>query len=249
MAAPAPLPPAAAHAFVDDLDAPAVAEGDRRHLEKVLRLRPGQAVTVSDGAGGWRLCSWRAGGSLEPDGPVEMEPAPAPPVTVGFALTKGERPEWVVQKLTEVGVDVIVGFRAARSVVRWDDDKAAGQVERWRRVAREAAMQSRRAWLPEVRPVTTFEELVAGVVAEGGGGATLAVAGGGAPSLSRPVVLVGPEGGWDPSELSCGLPSCGLGPTTLRAETAAVAAGVLLCALRAGTIRAGGEAGGYTHGS
>lgn len=247
MAVQAPLPPAAAHAFVDDLGAPALAAGDRRHLEKVLRLRPGQAVTVSDGAGAWRLCSWAAGGSLEPDGPVVVEPAPEPAVTVAFALTKGERPEWVVQKLTEVGVDVIVGFRAARSVVRWADDKASGQVERWRRVAREAAMQSRRARLPDVRPVTTFDELVAGNGPAGGGDATLAAAGGGAPSLSRPVVLVGPEGGWDPAELACGLPTCGLGPTTLRAETATVAAGVILCGLRAGTIRGGGDAGRYNH--
>ncbi|MGH9281897.1 MAG: RsmE family RNA methyltransferase, partial [Acidimicrobiales bacterium] len=118
------LPRAAAHAFVADLDAPALDEDDHRHLERVLRLRPGQAVTVSDGDGRWRSCVWRPGGDLEPAGQVEVEPAPAPPVTVGFALTRGDRPEWVVQKLTEVGVDVIVPIRAARSVVRWDEAKA-----------------------------------------------------------------------------------------------------------------------------
>jgi 16S rRNA U1498 N3-methylase RsmE len=63
--------------------------------------------------------------------------------------------------------------------------------------------------------------------------------GGGPPSLERPVVLVGPEGGWDESELASGLPLVTLGPTVLRAETAAMAAGVLLCGLRAGVVGPG----------
>ena len=227
-----PLPDAAAHAFVADLAAPALVDDDRHHFERVLRLEPGQSVTVSDGAGRWRLCTWRAGGTLEPAG-EETEDAPAPPpVTVAFALTKGERPEWVVQKLTELGVDRIVPFRAARSVVRWDEHKAAAQTSRWRRVARQASMQSRRAHLPDVDGVSDFAEVVAMVGRQG----ALAAPGGKPPSLARPALLVGPEGGWSDAELSCGLPSVGLGPTILRAETAAIAAGTLLCGLRSGTI-------------
>ena len=227
-----PLPEAAAHAFVADVAAPVLEDEDRHHLDRVLRLQPGQAVTVSDGGGRWRLCTWRAGGGLEPAGEASEEASPGPTVTVAFALTKGARPEWVVQKLTEVGVDRIVPFRAARSVVRWDEDKAAAQAARWRRVARQAAMQSRRARLAEVGEVVDF----AGVVALAGSMGTLAVPGGTAPSLERPAVLVGPEGGWSDAELSCGLPAVGLGATVLRAETAAMAAGVLLCGLRSGTI-------------
>jgi 16S rRNA (uracil1498-N3)-methyltransferase len=226
-------PSAAAHAFVADLAAPSLGPEDSRHLERVLRLRPGEAVTVSDGDGRWRTCAWRAGGDLEPTGPVVEEPGPAPTVTVGFALTKGERPEWVVQKLTEVGVDVIVPFRAIRSVVRWDVTKAAAQVERWRRVAREAAMQSRRVRLPLVAEMTGFADLVGAL----GPAAGLAAPGGAAPSLDRPALLVGPEGGWDPAELAAGPPLVGLGPTVLRAETACVAAGIVLCGLRSGIIR------------
>jgi 16S rRNA (uracil1498-N3)-methyltransferase len=231
---PRPLPPAAAHAFVPALGAPVLDDDDRHHLERVLRLQPGQAVTVSDGRGGWRLCAWRAGGSLDPTGPEEVEAPADPPVTVAFALTKGERPEWVVQKLTELGVDRIIPFRAARSVVRWDDGKAAEHAERWRRVARQASMQSRRARLPEVEAVVAFADVVAAAAT---GAAALAAPGGGAVTLDRPTVLVGPEGGWDDGELACGLPAVGLGPTVLRAETAAMAAAVVLCGLRNGTIR------------
>ena len=228
----AELRASAAHVFVADLDAPLLDDDDRHHLERVLRLRPGQAVTVADGAGGWRPCAWLGGGRLEPSDGEVREPAPSPSVTVGFALTKGERPEWVVQKLTEAGVDRIVPFVAARSVVRWDADKAERSARRWRRVAREAAMQSRRCRLPALEPVTSVVDAAARI----GPAASLAEPGGAPPSLERPAVLVGPEGGWAAEELAAGLPTVGLGPSVLRADTAAVAAGVLLCALRAGVV-------------
>lgn len=193
----------------------------------MLRLRPGDAVTVSDGLGGLLAC--RFGPRLEPVGEVERAPRPAPPITVAFAVVKGQRTEWAVQKLTEIGVDRIVPLLAARSVVRWPAGEAGNQLARLRRVAREAAMQSRRAWLPLVDPVAPVAELL------GGPGVVLAHPGGGPPSLDHPVLLVGPEGGWDPAELA-GAARVGLGPSVLRTETAAVVAGALLCALRAGTV-------------
>ena len=81
---------------------------------------------------------------------MQFEEASEPGLTVAFAPTKGERPEWVVQKLTELGVDRIVPLISERSVVRWAGERGAGAVERLRRVAREAAAQSRRVWLPDV---------------------------------------------------------------------------------------------------
>lgn len=218
--------------FVDDLDRPRVAGEDAHHLERVLRLRPGEAVTAADGKGGWRVCTWTAGG-LEPAGAVQHEPDPSPPVTVGFALTKGDRPEWTVQKLTEVGVDRILPFTAARSVVRLDAERAERQVHRWRRVVREAAMQCRRTRLPVVEPVATFGEALADL-----SGVALAEPGGRPASLATPAVLVGPEGGWSPEEREQAPATVGIGPTVLRGETAAVAAAVLLCALRAGGVQA-----------
>ncbi|HEX2038310.1 MAG TPA: RsmE family RNA methyltransferase [Acidimicrobiales bacterium] len=213
-----------AHVFVDDLDAPAVSDDDRHHLARVLRLRAGETVSVSDGRGGWRLCTWTDDSAPAPVGDVVREPAPHPPVTVAVPLLKGDRTEWTVQKLTEVGVDRIVPFVPGRAVVR------SRNLERLRRVAREAAMQSRRAWLPEVVEPVAFAEAAALP------GAALAEPGGDPPSLERPTVLVGPEGGWTPEERACGLPAVGLGPTVLRAETAAVVAAALLCGLRAGLV-------------
>jgi 16S rRNA (uracil1498-N3)-methyltransferase len=141
-------------------------------------------------------------------------------------LVKGERPEWVVQKLTEVGVDRIVPFVADRSVVQWDADKAARHHGRLLTVAREAAMQSRRSWLPHVEQITTFAD------AAGRAGAALADRSGAPPSLDHPVLLVGPEGGWSDREREAGLPAIRLGPTVLRAETAAIVAGATLAGLR-----------------
>ncbi|MBA2496045.1 MAG: RsmE family RNA methyltransferase, partial [Acidimicrobiia bacterium] len=121
-------------AFVADLEAPELTPGDRHHLERVRRLRPGDALTVGDGAGRWRGVAF--GPTLEPTGEVVAAAASTPALTVAIALTKGERPEWAVQKLTEVGVDRIVAFRAARSVVRWDEAREAKHLARLRRVAR-----------------------------------------------------------------------------------------------------------------
>jgi len=224
-----------AHVFVADVGSPVLDPADRHHLERVLRLRPGDEITVSDGAGRWRPC--RLGDPLEPAGAVAADPRPEPPVAVGFALTKGERPEWAVQKLTELGADRIVPFTAERSVVRWTADRAATHAERWRRIAREAASQSRRTWLPKVEETQTFAELVKRP------GAVLAHPGGGPPGLGTGVVLVGPEGGWSENELAvaraAGVPLVSLGPHVLRAETAAMAAAALLCGLRAGVVAAG----------
>jgi 16S rRNA (uracil1498-N3)-methyltransferase len=218
------------HAFVVDLEHPALTPGDAHHLQRVLRLAPGDPVTISDGAGGWRMARLGRSAAVEPDGAVHHVVPPLPVLTVCFAVVKRERPEWTVQKLTECGVDRIVPIVTERSVVRWDDERAARQQHRLEVIAREAAMQSRRVWLPEVTRVTTFAEAAAMP------GASLAERLGPPPTLDRPVVLVGPEGGWSPAELAADIPHVGLGPNVLRAETAAVAAGLLLAGLRAGVV-------------
>ncbi len=217
--------------FVDDVESPTLATTDRHHLEKVLRLRDGEVVTVADagGSGRWRVCRFASAG-LSPEGEVAVEPLLAPELVVAFAPTKGDRPEWAVQKLTELGVDRIVPLVTARSVVRWTGDRAVSAVERLRRVAREAAMQSRRARLPVIENAAPFSEVI------GRSGAAMAVAGGDPPSLVTPLILVGPEGGWEADELAAGGPTVGLGPGVLRTETAAAAAGTLLVALRAGLV-------------
>lgn len=222
----------AAHLFVADLDRPEIADDDRHHVERVLRLRAGEAVSVSDGRGGWRACSFSVGGGLEPAGEAERGARPKPPLAVGFGLVKGDRPEWIVQKLTECGVDRIVPFVADRSVVQWDGVKAERNAERLARVAREAAMQSRRRWLPEVAPVRQFAVLVE----MEDPGWVRADFEGQPPTLAAPQILVGPEGGWSEGERAAVAVAVGLGPTVLRTETAAIAAGVLLAGLRSGIV-------------
>ena len=235
---------AAAMVFVDDPNAPVVDRADLHHLLDVLRLRAGELIVVSDGRGRWVPCrvastaplqgSRRAepGDALVPDGPAEVSARLTPPITVAFAPTKGDRPEWVTQKLTELGVDRVVPLRTSRSVVRWEGERGVKAVERLRRVAREAAAQCRRPWLPEVTNVCQLSD-VPGLA---GAPLTLADAGGGPPGLDRPVLAVGPEGGWDSDERAAFGPHIGLGPTILRAETAAVVAGTLLCGLRSGVV-------------
>jgi 16S rRNA (uracil1498-N3)-methyltransferase len=216
------------HAFVADLDAPELGLEDRHHLERVLRVRPGDPLTVSDGAGAWRSCAM--GTPLTVTGPIQTVASPQPRLTVAFALVKGARPELVVQKLTELGVDHIVPFTAARSVVRWDGDKSGRQLERLVKVAREASMQSRRCHLPVVDRLHSFGEVAAFP------GACLAERGGRPPSVTTSAVLVGPEGGWDDAERDAVADHVGFGPQVLRAETAALAVGAILAALRSGAV-------------
>jgi 16S rRNA (uracil1498-N3)-methyltransferase len=224
---------AAAHVVVEDIESPHLDEADRHHVRSVLRLRDGETLSVTDGRGGWRLCRLRAGDDLDADGPPEMIPRREPPLCVAFAPVKGDRPDWAVQKLTELGVDRIVLMRTERSVVRWQGARAATHVSRLVSVARQAVMQSRGVWLPVVEGVVDFGDAVSSA------GVVLAEPGGGPLSLNTPVVLVGPEGGWSDGEREAGdVPTVSLGPAVLRTETAAVAAGVLLSALRAGVVTA-----------
>jgi 16S rRNA (uracil1498-N3)-methyltransferase len=218
---------AAAHVFVDDLDIPVLSDADAHHLVRVLRLGAGETVTVSDGSGGWRVCAHRGGGALEPVAATLREGPRTPQLAVGFVVMKGDRPEGVVQKLTELGIDRIVPMYSSRSVVRWDASRVGKNIDRLRRVAREAAMQSRQVWLPVVDDVVEFSDAV------GSAGAAVAEPGGERLDLSTSFVIVGPEGGWTDAELARAPRQVSLvGDGILRADTAAVTAGVLLVTLR-----------------
>lgn len=220
--------PAAAHHFVPSVDELAdtveVTGEDGHHLARVLRLRAGETVTVADGGGAWRayeVADVRPAGTvaLRATGDLEQEPVSAPRLAVAFALTKGDKPELVIQKLTELGVDRIVPVVAERSVSRPDGRKAAVLGERWRRIVREAARQCRRATLPAVEDVAPLHELAGHpglVVAERGGRPPAAL---GDPPGSEILVVVGPEGGLAAEEAEALTPwaRVDLGPHILRA--------------------------------
>lgn len=208
------------HAFVADLEQPALDDQDHHHLRRVLRLRDGDDLTVSDADGRWRPCTF--GDTLQPAGDIIDVAASRRVLTLAVALTKGAKPELVVQKATELGIDRIVLFVSSRSIPRWDDDRTTKQLERLRRVAREASMQCRRVRLPSVEGLLDVAETRALP------GASIADMGA-SPYAGEQTILVGPEGGWADGERD-DLPVVGLGPHVLRAETAAIAAATLMAA-------------------
>jgi 16S rRNA (uracil1498-N3)-methyltransferase len=232
--------PATAHLYVDRLDDTVTVVGDDgHHLQRARRVRPGETVTAADGYGRWRVFSVAEAAAgvvvLHATSALAHEPRLTPTLTVACSLTKGEKPELAVQKLTELGVDRIVVVEAARSVVRWYDTKVATAMERLQRVAREAGAQSRRARIPIVDgPVAPLELLAhRGLVVAAADGVP-------ADALPDPeggewVIAVGPEGGFDAAELAAfgAVPRLAIGPFVLRAETAAIAAGAALAGRRA----------------
>ena len=218
------------HAFVEDVEEPVLFADDRHHLARVLRLRDGDPLTVCNAAGHWRPA--RFGDRLELSGDVVEVLSPAREVAVGFTLIKSGRPELVVQKLTELGVDRILLLAAERSTVSWDNGKVADNMERLARVVRESGMQSRRVRLP------VLESPQRVLVAAQGPGVAMAEPGGSGLDGDVGLLLIGPEEGWTYAELG-DRRRVGLGSTVLRSETAAIAAGALMVALRDGRVAAG----------
>jgi 16S rRNA (uracil1498-N3)-methyltransferase len=229
----------APHFFASDVSAAQVVleSEESRHGLRVLRIRPGEGITVSNGRGEVvHATVVDAGHRLVADVTRRStEPPPRPRITVFAAIPKAGKLDLVVQKLTELGVDAIRPFPAARSVSRWDDAKATKQTERLNAIAREAAKQSRRAWLPAVlvpAPLDAIELPDPSFVLDEEADNGLAAALPDEPPVDLGLII-GPEGGFARDEVATltargGRPAS-LGPLILRAETATlVAAAVAL---------------------
>lgn len=224
---PQPWLTADALVFVDDVDVPRLSDPDAHHLGRVLRLRPGDEVCVTDGVGHWRMCKFVAPNGIEATESHGDSPELGTPLSVGIAIVKGDKPELVVQKLTELGIDRIVFFHARRSVARWREDKVERNLERLNRIALSASCQSRRLTVPSIE-ISDVERLVSM-------GAAVADFGGRELDVGDGLVLIGPEGGWEPGEYG-DAPLIDLGPSVLRAETAAIAVAARMCALRTSRV-------------
>jgi 16S rRNA (uracil1498-N3)-methyltransferase len=205
-----------------------------RHAADVQRLRVGESLLLGDGRGtvATGTVTSVARGCLD----VHLQtrrscPAPHPALTVVQGIAKGDRGELAVQAMTEVGVDTIVPWAAARSVAKWRDERP---LERWRATAREAAKQARRPWLPTVttaQPTAAVAQKATFVLDEAAQPRLSTVD---LPSADEIVLVVGPEGGIAPEELaaftSAGAVPVRLGDTVLRTSTAGVAALAVLSA-------------------
>jgi 16S rRNA (uracil1498-N3)-methyltransferase len=217
----------AAHVFVRSLEIPSLSADDQHHLLKVLRVKSTDQITVSDGVGSWITATISKDGDVRATSELHVVERPKWALSIAFAPVKGEKPELIVQKLTELGIDEIIPLApTARSVVRWDTAKAEKQTGRLQRVANEAAMQSRRVWLPVVQPVTQLADLVLRT------DVSFADPGGVEVSAVHRTIVVGPEGGFTPGELGDSVGRVSLGESVLRAETAAIVAGALMTRCR-----------------
>jgi 16S rRNA (uracil1498-N3)-methyltransferase len=229
----------AAMFIVDELaesDELLVDGSEGRHAVEVLRLTPGERVRVGDGRG------TVAESEVISAGPEGLRvavrsrfevPAQAPEFVLVQALPKGDRGPLAVDLATELGVDRIVPWTAARCVTRWRDDRIEKGVAKWRSAAHAASKQSRRPRVPEVtEPMTTRE--VCGLLSE----ADLAVvlheqarrplAELDIPREGTVVIIVGPEGGLTDGEVvafrAAGAQAVRLGVEVLRTSTAGAAA-------------------------
>ena len=228
----------APHFFVADVTGGRVVleRDDSRHALRVLRLRPGEQITVSDGRGSVveatvgdddeRLVAHVMARRLEPE--------PRPALHVYQAIPKKGKLDLVVQKLTELGVASIHLFASRRSVPQWDAAKGASHAARLSEVARQAAMQSRRAWLPHVlapAPLSSLDTTEPVVVLDGSASVRLTQARPEAAPAAMGLV-VGPEGGLTEEEVTAlralGAIPVTMGPLILRTETAALAAAAIV---------------------
>lgn len=215
------------------------------HAAAVRRLRPGEQLCLADGRGGLADCTVTA---AERDqlrlsvGAHRRLPPPQPRLVVAQALAKGDRAELAVELMTELGVDAVLPWAASRSVVRWQGERGARALARWRSTAREAAKQSRRPWLPDIAEPHGTADVCARIAAAAGAvvlheAATAPLATAALPVEGDLIVVVGPEGGIADAELAAftvaGARPVRLGPTVLRASTAGAAALAVL-AVRTG---------------
>lgn len=221
---------------------------DARHLATVMRAKPGDEFVVCDGSGDELLAKAE---TIEP-GRIEAAILSRVPsraemawkITVAQSLPKGDKLETVIQKGTEAGAFAFQPFLSQRTIVQYDERKEAKRIDRWRKIAKEAAEQAHRGLVPEIRPVLSWKQLVGTFEGfdlvllcyeeEGRRGSGLrpalnafkdGFAGGREP---RVLLVVGPEGGFAPQEAeqaeASGAVPVGLGRRILRTETAALVA-------------------------
>ncbi|HOY81284.1 MAG TPA: 16S rRNA (uracil(1498)-N(3))-methyltransferase [Rhodoglobus sp.] len=235
-----------AHFYLDE-SLVSAAVGDRisitgaeaRHAVTVSRLGVGESISIGNGAGvvvaGVVVSAEHTELVVEVSAVTEV-PRATPAVFLAQALAKGDRDELAVQVATELGVDGVIPWTAARSISRWEGAKVAKGRDRWAAVVREASKQSVRPWLPDVLDLVTTKQLARLASTDQAEGVRMLVL---EPTAATPlsaldfdrrdlVLVVGPEGGITPQELdalsAAGADIVRLGDEVLRTSTAGPAA-------------------------
>jgi 16S rRNA (uracil1498-N3)-methyltransferase len=214
--------------------------GELEHLRKVLRLGPGDFLTVFDDAG-WEHAAVIRGFSAD-EGEIEIlksyqaERESALKTWLAVGLTKGEKMDLVVEKATELGVHAIIPFVSAYTVPKLDERKMVKRVERWDKIALSAAKQCGRTRVPKIFPLCHFGEwatqpgrdMLKLLFWEGERHQSLKQLHEIERDVREVLLVVGPEGGFSPEEVATAqkhdFHTIQLGRRTLRAETAAVTA-------------------------
>jgi 16S rRNA (uracil1498-N3)-methyltransferase len=214
--------------------------GELHHLRRVLRLTPGDAITIFDDAGDEHEAVIRAFGPESAEVQIVRSYAAhresSLDLTLALGLTKGDKLDFVLEKTTELGLRRMIPFTSAYSVVKLDPAKAAKRRERWQRIALSAAKQSGRTRVPEVLPLCAFREVldqtwpdtVKLLFWEKEARQSLRQVQGKRAQVEAVLIGIGPEGGFSIEEAgeaeARGFELVSLGRRILRAETAAVAA-------------------------
>ncbi|MFJ5380271.1 16S rRNA (uracil(1498)-N(3))-methyltransferase [Cupriavidus sp. CER94] len=222
-----------------------------RHVQ-VLRLAPGDAVTLFNGQGGSHAATLAEIGKRHATAQIgahDAADAEAPfAVTLAQGLAGGDKMDWLIEKAVELGVAAIQPLQAARSVVRLSGDRALKRQAHWQALVQAACEQCGRNRLPHLAPVTTFEAWLAAAPATGARLLLSPRATGSLPELAQAhrdawraegvTLLIGPEGGLSPDEEDAarraGFIGVSLGPRILRTETAGLACLATLNAILGG---------------
>jgi len=222
-----------------------------RHVH-VLRLAPGDAITLFNGQGGSHAATLAEIGKRHATAQIgahDAAEAEAPfAITLAQGLAGGDKMDWLIEKAVELGVAAIQPLQAARSVVRLSGDRALKRQAHWQALVQAACEQCGRNRLPRLAPVATFEAWLAGAPATGARLLLSPRATGSLPELAQAhrdawraegvTLLIGPEGGLSPDEEDAarraGFIGVSLGPRILRTETAGLACLATLNAILGG---------------
>ena len=219
-----------------------ITDEDAHHIARVMRMEVGERIIVCNED---KECYYLTITAVTPDEvtgeigeAIESDTELPIEVTIAQGLPKGDKFEWVIQKATECGASEFIPLNMERSVVKLDAKKASKKVERWNKIAKEAAEQSHRQMVPTVTDVYTFKQLLDRAsqydvclfayeeTAKQGQLAQLKQSLREIQTNGKMLVVVGPEGGISEKEetllLQSGFKPCALGPRILRTETAPI---------------------------